>query len=73
MRDPEFGLNFLETYSERLFFATDMVNTEMIFPLGPVSYTHLSSEGSAYKSNSGTDGKGRHGFCMGGSADDTGR
>ena len=30
MRDPEFGLNFLETYSERLFFATDMVNTEMI-------------------------------------------
>lgn len=34
MRDPEFGLNFLETYSERLFFATDMVNTEMIFPLG---------------------------------------
>lgn len=34
MRDLEFGLNFLETYSERLFFATDMVNTEMIFPLG---------------------------------------
>lgn len=34
MRDPEFGLNFLETYSERLFFATDMVNTEMTFPLG---------------------------------------
>lgn len=34
MREPEFGLNFLETYSERLFFATDMVNTEMIFPLG---------------------------------------
>ena len=34
MRDPEFGLNFLETYSGRLFFATDMVNTEMIFPLG---------------------------------------
>ena len=34
MRAPEFGLNFLETYSERLFFATDMVNTEMIFPLG---------------------------------------
>lgn len=34
MRDPEFGLNILETYSERLFFATDMVNTEMIFPLG---------------------------------------
>lgn len=34
MREPKFGLNFLETYSERLFFATDMVNTEMIFPLG---------------------------------------
>lgn len=34
MRDPEFGLKFLETYSERLFFATDMVNTDMVFPLG---------------------------------------
>ena len=34
MRDPEFGLNFLETYSDRLFFATDMVNTDMVFPLG---------------------------------------
>ncbi len=34
MRDPEFGLEFLETYSDRLFFATDMVNTDMIFPLG---------------------------------------
>ena len=34
MRDPEFGLNFLETYSERLFFATDMVNTDMVFQLG---------------------------------------
>ena len=34
MRDPEFGLEFLETYSDRLFFATDMVNTDMVFPLG---------------------------------------
>jgi len=34
MRDPEFGLRFLETYADRLFFATDMVNDEMIFPLG---------------------------------------
>lgn len=34
MRDPEFGLNFLETYADRLFFATDMVNSEMVFPLG---------------------------------------
>ena len=34
MRDSEFGLNFLEKYSDRLFFATDMVNTDMIFPLG---------------------------------------
>ena len=34
MRDPEFGLNFLETYADRLFFATDMVNTDMVFPLG---------------------------------------
>ena len=34
MRDPEFGLNFLETYADRLFFATDMVNSTMVFPLG---------------------------------------
>ena len=34
MRDPDFGLTFLETYADRLFFATDMVNTDMVFPLG---------------------------------------
>ena len=34
MRDPEFGLDFLETYADRLFFATDMVNADMVFPLG---------------------------------------
>ena len=34
MRDPEFGLKFLETYADRLFFATDMVNSTMVFPLG---------------------------------------
>lgn len=34
MRDPEFGLAFLEQYSDRLFFATDMVNRDMVFPLG---------------------------------------
>ena len=34
MRDPVFGLKFLETYADRLFFATDMVNTDMVFPLG---------------------------------------
>ena len=35
MRDASFGLSFLEKYADRLFFATDMVNDEMIFPLGP--------------------------------------
>lgn len=34
MRDPEFGLSFLEKFADRLFFATDMINTDMIFPLG---------------------------------------
>lgn len=34
MRDLEFGLEFLETYADRLFFATDMVNSDMVFPLG---------------------------------------
>ncbi len=34
MRDEKFGLQFLETYADRLFFATDMVNSDMVFPLG---------------------------------------
>ena len=34
MRDEAFGLAFLERYAHRLFFATDMVNKDMIFPLG---------------------------------------
>lgn len=34
MRDPQFGLQFLKTYQDRLFFATDMVNDDMVFPLG---------------------------------------
>ena len=34
MRDPEFGLQFLETYADRLFFATDMLTTETVYPLG---------------------------------------
>ena len=34
MRDEAFGLAFLERYAERLFFATDMVNADMVFPLG---------------------------------------
>lgn len=34
MRDEEFGLAFLEKYADRLFFATDMVNADMVFPLG---------------------------------------
>ncbi len=34
MRDEEFGLAFLEKFQDKLFFATDMVNVEMEFPLG---------------------------------------
>lgn len=34
MRDEAFGLAFLEKYADRLFFATDMVNDAMVFPLG---------------------------------------
>ena len=34
MRDEAFGLGFLETYADRLFFATDMLNGEMTLPLG---------------------------------------
>ena len=34
MRDEAFGLAFLEKFRDRLFFATDMLNTDMRFPLG---------------------------------------
>ena len=34
MRDEAFGLAFLEQFHDRLFFATDMFNTGMTFPLG---------------------------------------
>ena len=34
MRDEQFGLQFLEAFYDRLFFGTDMVNTDMEFPLG---------------------------------------
>ncbi len=34
MRDERFGLEFLHKYADRLFFATDMVNVTMKFPLG---------------------------------------
>lgn len=34
MRDPDFGYKFLEEFQDRLIFATDMVSTEMYFPLG---------------------------------------
>ena len=49
MRDPEFGLKFLETFSNRLFFATDMINSTTIYPLGAwldeqVSCGNLSKE-----------------------------
>ena len=34
MRDECFGLQFLETYADRLFFATDMLTVDMVYPLG---------------------------------------
>lgn len=34
MRDPQFGLDFMEKYQDRLFFGTDMANISMEFPLG---------------------------------------
>ena len=34
MRDEKFGIRFLETYADRLLFATDMLNAEQTLPLG---------------------------------------
>lgn len=34
MRDEAYGLHFLETFRDRLFYATDTVNEKTVFPLG---------------------------------------
>ena len=34
MRDEAFGLQFLESFADRLLFATDMLTDDMIYPLG---------------------------------------
>lgn len=34
MRDEAFGLQFLERFADRLFFATDMLTSDMVYPLG---------------------------------------
>lgn len=34
MRDEEYGLRFMEEFSNQLFFATDTVNEQQTFPLG---------------------------------------
>lgn len=34
MKNLDFGLRFLETFSDRLFFATDMLNNRTVYPLG---------------------------------------
>ena len=33
MRDEEFGIRFLETFADRLYFATDMLNAQQTLPL----------------------------------------
>ena len=49
LRDPAFGLEFLETYADRLFFATDMVNAGMTFPLAHGWTNRLPRVHSAHK------------------------
>ena len=34
MRDPEYGIEFLNRYQDKLMFGTDICNTEFIYPLG---------------------------------------
>ena len=34
LRDPGFGLRFLEEFSDRLLFGTDLLNTDVLFPIG---------------------------------------
>lgn len=33
MKNPDFGLRFLASFSDRLFFATDMLNNRTVYPL----------------------------------------
>ena len=34
LRDPDYGIRFLTEFRDRLYFGTDLLNTEFIFPLG---------------------------------------
>lgn len=43
LRDPEFGVRFLEEFQDRLFFGTDLVDTKVIFPLGQMLDYYLLS------------------------------
>ncbi len=44
LRDPAFGLRFLEEFSDRLLFGTDLLNTELLFPIGQMLDYYLFSK-----------------------------
>ena len=43
LRDPAFGLRFLKEFSGRLLFGTDLLNTDLIFPIGQMLDYYLFS------------------------------
>lgn len=43
LRDPEYGVKFLEEFQDKLMFGTDQVNHDMVFPIGPMLDYYLLS------------------------------
>lgn len=43
LRDPAFGLRFLKEFSDRVVFGTDLLNTDLIFPIGQMLDYYLLS------------------------------
>ena len=43
LRDTDYGIHFLKEFQDRLFFGTDLLNTEMIYPIGQMLDYYLLS------------------------------
>lgn len=43
LRDPEYGIGFLNEFQDRLLFGTDLLDTKPIFPLGQMLDYYLLS------------------------------
>lgn len=44
LRDPDYGIHFLNEFQDRLMFGSDLLNTEVIFPIGQMLDYYLLSQ-----------------------------